>query len=77
MSGKTKHNLLWTVVNTCRLLVSITFVFSGGVKLVDPVGMQYKIEDYLAAFGIACSPDAVWPLLLAVALPLLEFLLGI
>ena len=65
------------VVNTCRLLVSATFVFSGGVKLFDPVGMQYKIEDFLVAFGFSVTPGNVWILLFAVAIPLVEFLLGV
>ena len=59
MTSTTRDKLLWIVVNTCRLLVSATFVFSGIVKLVDPVGMQYKIEDYLVALGISLSPESI------------------
>lgn len=77
MTSTTRDKLLWIVVNTCRLLVSATFVFSGIVKLVDPVGMQYKIEDYLVALGIPLSPESIWPLTLAIVLPLVEFLLGV
>lgn len=68
---------LWIVVNTCRLLVSATFIFSGVVKLIDPTGVRYKIEDYLVAFGISGLSTSVIPLLLALALSLTEFLLGI
>lgn len=35
MTSTTRDNILWVVVNTCRLLVSATFVFSGVVKLID------------------------------------------
>ncbi len=64
-------------MNTCRLLVSATFIFSGVVKLIDPIGVQYKIVDYLTAFGMAGMSTSVVPLLMALALSILEFLLGI
>ena len=34
-----------------RLIVGFTFVFSGFVKGVDPLGTAYRIEDYLYAYG--------------------------
>ena len=34
-----------------RLLLGLTFLFSGIVKAIDPLGTTYKIEDYLKAFG--------------------------
>jgi len=72
-----RDRFLWIVVNTCRLLVSATFIFSGLVKLLDPVGVQYKIQDYLIALDLGISPESVWLLVAAVALSLVEFLLGV
>ena len=37
------------VINICRLLLAVVFILSGFVKAVDPMGTQYKIEDYLVA----------------------------
>ena len=39
-------------VNACRFVLAATFIFSGYVKAVDPIGTQYKINDYLAAVGL-------------------------
>ncbi|MDO9036822.1 MAG: DoxX family protein, partial [Lutibacter sp.] len=32
-----------------RLIVSFTFIFSGFVKLVDPLGSSYKFQEYFSA----------------------------
>lgn len=66
---------VWT--NVCRFLLAVTFIFSGFVKAVDPLGFQYKIQDYLEAFGMASSLPSFFPLLLAVVLSALEFSVGI
>ena len=42
---------LRVLVNFCRLVLGVAFVFSGYVKAIDPLGSQYKIQDYLAALG--------------------------
>ncbi|MCF0198537.1 MAG: DoxX family membrane protein [Bacteroidaceae bacterium] len=59
------------------MLLACTFVFSGLVKLIDPRGTEYKLEDYAAAFHVsAWMPDMV-ALGLAVLLAIVEFCLGI
>ena len=55
----------------------MTFILSGFVKAVDPLGTQYKIHDYLAAMGLAqYSPD-ILTLAASVLLSTVEFILGI
>ena len=66
----------YILVTLCRLVVSATFIFSGIVKLIDPVGTQYKIQDYLIAVGLD-SPSPTFALVVAVVLAMLEFCLGI
>ncbi len=41
----------WVVV-ICRLLLGLTFVFSGFVKTIDPWGTALKITEYLNVWGI-------------------------
>ena len=40
------------ILLVCRLLFGFTFIFSGFVKAVDPLGTAYKVNDYLVAFGM-------------------------
>ena len=64
-------------VNVCRIILAMTFIFSGFVKAVDPLGTQYKIQDYLGALSLHnIFPDWL-SLCLAVALAALEFSIGI
>ncbi len=59
-----------------RTLLGLTFLFSGFVKAVDPLGTTYKIEDYLHAFGGFFTQLDVLAFPAAVALIAFEFLLG-
>ena len=52
MENKATHILTKIAVNIGRLLMAITFIFSGFVKGIDPLGTQYKITDYLEALHI-------------------------
>ena len=65
------------IVNACRLLTAATFVLSGFVKAVDPIGTQYKIRDYLEAWQLAqYVPDFIM-LAASVAMSAVEFGIGI
>ncbi len=67
----------WFAVNVCRLLLAVTFIFSGLVKIVDPRGTQYKFEDYLQAFGWAELVPDMMLLWVAVLLAVFEFFVGV
>lgn len=73
MSVKKKLINITTVL--ARIIFGATFVFSGFVKAVDPIGLAYKIEDYLIAFQLTSFIPAA--LLLSVILIVVEFLLGV
>ena len=66
-----------TAVNVCRFVLAVTFIFSGYVKAIDPLGTLYKLKDYAAAMSLnGLLPD--WALVgVAIALGALEFALGV
>jgi len=65
------------LVNICRIVVALTFIFSGYVKAIDPLGTQYKIEDYLEALSLAQYVPSIFTLGTSVLLSAIEFCLGI
>lgn len=65
------------VINISRVLLSLTLIFSGFVKAVDPIGTQYKIHDYLEAAGMHELLPDIMTLGASVAMSLLEFSLGV
>ena len=60
-----------------RTLLALTFLFSGFVKAVDPVGTVYKIQDYLTAFGGVFTLLLPLATVAAVLLILTEWTLGV
>ncbi len=77
MADKVKKSILWVLVNVCRLLVACTFIFSAIVKIIDPRGTEYKLQDYAEAFGVGYLLPSYVPLVLAVLLGLVEFRIGV
>lgn len=73
MSSKPK--IVKFLLELSRIIVGVTFVFSGFVKAVDPRGFTYKIEDYLIELGLT----GLFPLALpaAVFMVTAEFALGV
>ena len=78
MGAQVKHSgmPLKVLVNFCRILLGLTFMFSGIVKAIDPVGTQIKFTDYLYAFGMGDSILASTLLILACMLAGFEILIG-
>ena len=77
METEKKHIIKLVWVNPCRFLLATLFIFSGFVKAVDPLGSFYKIQDYLAAFGIISWFPTYLPLLFAIILSSAEFCVGV
>ena len=51
MNQKRKKIIKYTI-DVCRIILALTFVFSGFVKTVDPWGTGIKVGEYLAAFDM-------------------------
>ena len=65
------------LVNIARFITALTFVFSGFVKAVDPLGTVYKFQDYAEAVGLAGAFPEWMLTCAAIILALFEFSLGI
>ena len=73
-----KKNLAAHITGSiARTLLALTFLFSGFVKAVDPLGTVYKIEDYLKAFGGFANDLLPLAGTAAVCLIVAEWLLGV
>ena len=59
---------------TCRIILGVTFLFSGTVKAIDPVGGVLIMEDYFNAFGLTAFNSIA--LFASINLSAIEFLLG-
>ena len=58
-----------------RIIVGVTFIFSGFVKGIDPWGSAYKFVDYFVAMGLDWFNWAAFPL--GILLAFLEFAIGV
>lgn len=77
MENDRLYRLIGVLTTVCRFVLAVVFIFSGFVKAIDPLGTQYKIQDYIDAFGWAgVFPDFV-PFLASALLGMFEFCLGV
>lgn len=74
---KNKYRIITDYILRC--IFGAVFMFSGFVKAVDPMGTAYKVEEYLNVFGFGflVNDALTFPIIIAVALCVLEFSLGV
>ena len=63
-----------TMVWFCRIFVGLLFIFSGLIKINDPLGFSYKLEEYFEVLHIGFLTSFV--LSIAIILCSLEIILG-
>lgn len=65
------------LVHLSRLIIALTFIFSGFVKLVDPLGSAYKFEEYFGADVLNLEFLIPYALPFSIVLILAEIVLGV
>ncbi len=65
------------LVHLARLFVAATFLFSGFVKLVDPLGSAYKFEEYFSAGVLNIEFLMPYALPFSILLIIAEIMLGV
>jgi len=70
------NNVKNILLQIIRILVGVTFVFSGFVKMVDPLGSSYKFEEYFGADVLHLEFLIPYALVFSILLILFETLLG-
>lgn len=65
------------LTHIARFIVGALFIFSGFIKLNDPLGFSYKLQEYFSAEVLNLEFLSPYALLLSVVLVIVEILLGI
>ena len=60
----------------CRLLLTATFIFSGFVKVADPMGMTHKLYAYAVALHLPMEDSSLLLQVASAAIGCVEFALG-
>ena len=69
--------ILKLIIQISRILVGALFIFSGFVKLVDPIGSQYKFQEYFSEGVLNMEFLIPYALPFAILLIISEILLGV
>lgn len=77
MEKEKQYKVIGICTTVCRFILAVVFVFSGFVKAIDPLGTQYKIQDYLTAFGWSGVFPDYFAFCASMLLGVLEFCLGV
>ncbi len=75
--NKTLHIVLRVVTTLAQWLLAATFLFSGFVKALDPMGMEHKLEAYCNHLGWNLPAGSIYLDTAAIVLALVEFTLGV
>ncbi|WMI70177.1 BT_3928 family protein [Mangrovimonas sp. YM274] len=65
------------IVNICRLLVGALFIFSGFIKLNDPLGFSYKLQEYFSYDVLNIPSLEPYALGISVFVVIFEVVLGV
>ncbi|WP_405608441.1 DoxX family protein [Polaribacter sp. Asnod1-A03] len=65
------------LVQLFRIIVGALFIFSGFVKLVDPIGSQYKFQEYFSESVLNMEFLIPYALIFSIVLIVAEILLGV
>jgi uncharacterized membrane protein YphA (DoxX/SURF4 family) len=74
---KAQITFTFILVQIARVLVGVLFIFSGFVKLVDPIGSQYKFEEYFSEGVLNMEFLVPYALPFAIFLIIAEIVLGV
>ncbi len=69
--------ILKILTHISRVLVGLLFIYSGFVKLVDPIGSQYKFQEYFSEDVLNMEFLIPYTLPFAILLIVLELVLGV
>ena len=65
------------IINMARVLVGVLFIISGFIKLNDPVGFSFKLEEYFSAPVLDLPFLEPYALAIAIFVVILEVILGV
>lgn len=74
---KNKKQIINPFVQLARVIVGVLFIFSGFVKLVDPMGSQYKFEEYFSEGVLNLEFLIPFALAFSIVLIIIEIALGV
>ncbi|MCH4821687.1 DoxX family protein [Gramella lutea] len=65
------------IVSIARILVGVLFIFSGFIKLNDPVGFSYKLQEYFSEPVLDITFLIPFALIIAILIVIFELVVGI
>ena len=65
------------LVGFSRILVGVLFIFSGFIKLNDPLGFSYKLQEYFSPEVLGLDVLVPFSLVIAIVLVVFELVVGI